>query len=89
MTPEDDYGHYSMIIEWEPSDRIYIVTVPELRGCMTHGETLEEAVRQGRDAIEGWIDAMRYWGRPVPPPRYFDLDSIGAPAEEPEVVSTR
>ena len=67
----NEHDRYTMILEWEPCDRIYIVTVPELSGCRTHGQTREEAVRQGRYAIEGWIDAMRYWGRPIPPPQYF------------------
>ena len=75
--------HYSMVLEWDPHDRIYIVTVPELPGCRTHGDTPEEAVRQGRDAIEGWIDAMRYWGRPIPRPRYFALQPVEEPASEP------
>lgn len=82
MNDQQDYGHYSMIIEWDPRDDIYIVTVPELPGCRTHGESLEEAVRQGRDAIEGWIDAMRYWGRPVPPPQYFAFDPVDAPVTD-------
>ena len=73
---------YSMAIEWEPEGGVFVVTVPELPGCRTHGETYEEAVQQGQEAIEGWIDALRHWGRPVPSPRFFDLDSIGAPAEE-------
>ncbi len=67
------YGHYSMVLEWDPRDQIYVVTVPELPGCRTHGDTLEEAVRQGRYAIESWVDAMRYWGRPIPEPKNFDL----------------
>lgn len=73
---------YSMVIAWEPEGGVFVVTVPELPGCMTHGETYEEAVQQGQEVIEGWIDAMRYWGRPVPGPRFFNLDSIGVPAEE-------
>lgn len=83
MTDNDEYGHYSMILEWDPGDRIYIVTVPELKGCRTHGATLEEAVRQGRDAIESWIDAMRYWGRPIPPPRHFAYETVAVPDKEP------
>jgi predicted RNase H-like HicB family nuclease len=49
----------------------YVVTVPELPGCMIHGKTYEEAIRQGRDAIESWIDANKYWGRPIPKPRFW------------------
>lgn len=62
---------YSMTIEWSDEDQLYIVTVPELPGCRTHGSTYEEAVEQGQEVIEGWIDAARGWGRPVPPPRTF------------------
>lgn len=82
MTPQDDYGHYSMTIEWDPDDRIYIVTVPELSGCRTHGETLEEAVQQGQYAIEGWIDANRHWGHPIPAPRHFAPDPAETMIEE-------
>jgi predicted RNase H-like HicB family nuclease len=77
------YGHYSMMLEWDPNDRIYVVTVPELPGCQTHGTTLEEAIRQGRDAYESWIDVAREIGKPIPPPRHFVLDSLPEPVAEP------
>ncbi len=76
---EDEYGRYSMIVEWDLHDRIYIVTVPELSGCRTHGDTLEDAVRQGRDAYESWIDTARELGRPIPPPKFIDLDGPNPP----------
>ena len=65
----EQYAHYSMIIQWSVEDNVYIVTVPELPGCKTHGATYEEAVKQGQDAIESWIDANRAWGNPIPAPR--------------------
>jgi len=34
--------HYSMIIQWDDQDEIYIVTVPELPGCKTHGKTIKK-----------------------------------------------
>lgn len=61
--------HYSMVIEWADEDQAFIVTVPELPGCQTHGATYEEAIRQGQDAIESWLDGVRALGRPVPEPR--------------------
>lgn len=69
---------YSMVIEWEPLDRIFVVTVPELPGCVTHGSTYEEAVAQAKEAIEGWIDAAREDGDPLPAPRYYQLNSADA-----------
>jgi predicted RNase H-like HicB family nuclease len=67
----EEHTRYSMILEWDPRDSIFVVTVPELPGCRTHGKTYEEAVKQGQEAIEGWTDAARAWGDPVPPPRIY------------------
>ena len=61
--------HYSMNVEWDPSDEIFVVTVPELPGCRTHGLTYEQAVRNAQNAIESWLDAARAWGTPIPEPR--------------------
>jgi predicted RNase H-like HicB family nuclease len=79
MTTANDAQHYSMLLEWDPHDDIYVVTVPELPGCHTHGETLEEAVKNGQEVIEAWIEAMQHWGRPIPPPRYYDLGEVETP----------
>ena len=62
---------YSMIIEWSDEDDAYIVTVPELPGCRTHGGSYEEAVKQGQDAIESWLGAAKANGESAPPPRTF------------------
>lgn len=71
MNSSHVYTHYSMVIQWSDDDDAYIVLVPELPGCITHGATYEEAVRQGQDAIESWIEANRAWGKPIPAPRVF------------------
>jgi predicted RNase H-like HicB family nuclease len=63
--------HYSMLIEWDPEDEIYVVTVPELPGCMTHGHTYEEAVQQGQDAVDSWIMVAKELSRPIPPPKGY------------------
>lgn len=70
------YEHYSMIIQWSERDQAYIVTVPELPGCRTHGATYEEAVQQGQDAIETWIEGSTSLGLPVPKPRYLLADAV-------------
>ncbi len=72
-TPDDAgaTSHYSLVIEWDPRDAIFVVTVPELEGCHTHGATYEEAVAQAQDAIWSWLDASRAWGLPIPPPHTY------------------
>ncbi len=68
-------AHYSMLIQWSDEDDTYVVSVPELPGCMTHGETYAEAVRQGEDAIATWLETARAWGDPIPPPRVLPARS--------------
>ena len=60
--------HYSINIQWSDEDQVYIATVPELPGCKTHGKTYEEALKQAKDAIEGWIEFAKELGRAIPPP---------------------
>ena len=67
----EEYRHYSMLLQWDPEDGIYVVTVPELPGCMSHGATYVEAVRQGQDAIDSWVAVSRSEGRPIPRPQVF------------------
>lgn len=62
---------YSMLIAWCDVDQIYVVSVPELPGCMTHGETHIEAVEMGEEAIATYLAGMRHFDRFVPPPRLF------------------
>ncbi len=62
---------YSMVIEWSDEDKASIVTVPELPGCVTLGETYEKAIQQGQDAIDSWLDAQYASGCPIPPPRIY------------------
>lgn len=44
----------------------YIVRVPALEGCVTQGETLEEARAMARDAIEGYLAVLQEEGLPIP-----------------------
>jgi len=43
----------------------YLVEFPDLPGCMSDGETVEEAIRNGHDAVRCWIAAMRQARRPI------------------------
>jgi predicted RNase H-like HicB family nuclease len=52
----------------DESGEYYFVTVQELSGCMSDGETLEEAHANIREAMEGWIETKIEAGLPVPLP---------------------
>ncbi len=44
----------------------YVVYVPALPGCATQGETFEEAQKNARDAIEGYLAAASELNEEVP-----------------------
>jgi antitoxin HicB len=46
----------------------FLAIVPDLPGCMSDGETPEEALANVHDAIAAWIDEATALGRPVPKP---------------------
>ncbi|HET8909831.1 MAG TPA: type II toxin-antitoxin system HicB family antitoxin [Ktedonobacteraceae bacterium] len=64
-----DIKHYSIIIQWDNRDKIFIVRVPELPGCISHGQTYEEAFQQGQDAIDSWLLVAQQEGRAIPSPK--------------------
>lgn len=62
--------HYLLYIQWDPRDNIYVVTVPELHGCRTHGDTHKEAIENALELIEMWIEDAQKTGEPIPPPMF-------------------
>ncbi|MGH2460024.1 MAG: type II toxin-antitoxin system HicB family antitoxin [Chloroflexota bacterium] len=60
-----DY-QYTIILHPEPEAGAYSVTVPALPGCVTQGETLEEAIAMAKDAIRLYLASLLAEGQPVP-----------------------
>lgn len=66
---ETDIPRYSMTLTWDEESGVYVVSVPELPGLLTHGETYEEAARKGAAFIETWVLTLRGEGDQLPPAR--------------------
>lgn len=60
---------YEIIMYWSDEDAAFVADVPELPGCMAHGETQELALRNIQAAMSAWIEVARELGRTVPEPR--------------------
>jgi predicted RNase H-like HicB family nuclease len=60
---------YEMIIWWSAEDDAYVVDVPELPGCMAHGTTRQEAIKNAEDAIRFWIKTAKEDGLEILQPR--------------------
>ena len=56
---------YTAVFDPQPEGG-YTVTVPALPGCVTEGETLEEARRMAKDAILCYIESLAKHGGVVP-----------------------
>jgi predicted RNase H-like HicB family nuclease len=57
---------YAIVIE--KAENNYAAYVPDLPGCVTTGETIEEVEQQIREAIEFHIRGLREDGSPIPEP---------------------
>ena len=60
--------HYPIVIDKDP-DSDYGVTVPDLPGCFTVGDTIEEVLKQAREAIECHLEGLLLHGDPIPEPK--------------------
>ena len=59
---------YAIILYWSNEDDAFVAEVPELPGCMAHGETQEAALKNVNQAIALWIDTAQEFGDPIPEP---------------------
>ena len=68
---------YTVIFEPQPEGG-YTATVPALPGCVTEGETLQEAKEMAEDAIRCYVESLIKHNEPVPK----DVTISGKPAIE-------
>jgi predicted RNase H-like HicB family nuclease len=62
-------NRYETVICWSDEDQAFIADVPELPGCMAHGDTAQEALACAQDAIALWIETAKEFGDSVPEPK--------------------
>lgn len=68
---------YSMTVQWSDDDRLFLVTIPEFSDRVvmpcTHGKTREEAIRNGEEIIEMYLDAWQSEGESIPKPKTLQI----------------
>lgn len=62
-------NRYEIIIFWSTEDGTYIAEVPELPGCIAHGDTQAGALVNAQAAIELWLETAREFGDSIPEPK--------------------
>lgn len=56
---------YRILLRKEPEGG-YTVTVPSLPGCVTYGESIEEATEMIKEAIELYLESLKYHHDEIP-----------------------
>lgn len=72
VVPQHSFEAYTHIVSPIPAEDGggFLVTFPDLPGCMSDGETEQEAVSNARDAFSAWVSARVDAGEAVPAPDY-------------------
>jgi len=60
---------YEVVIYWSDEDEAFVAEVPELPGCMAHGDSYESALANAQSAIELWVETAHEFGDPIPEPK--------------------
>ena len=58
------------VVIYPGENGLWVAECPSLPGCITQGETKEEALSNIREAIHGYIKALEEDGLPVPSDRF-------------------
>ena len=61
-----DVMKFRTIIE-QDEDGMFIAECPALPGCISQGKTREEALKNIKDAIHGYLESLKKHDEPVPP----------------------
>ncbi len=57
--------NYKLLLKKEPEGG-YTVTVPSLEGCVTYGETVDDCIKNAREAIELYVETLKEFNEPIP-----------------------
>ncbi len=62
-------SRYEMIVWWSAEDNAFVVDVPELPGCMAHGNTRTEAIANAEEAVAFWLQTAKEDRIAIPEPK--------------------
>jgi len=57
---------FEIVVEKEPEDEGYLAFRPTLPGCFSNGNTIEDARRNMREAVQQHIESLLAHGQPIP-----------------------
>jgi antitoxin HicB len=60
---------YKFVCQYDPDDKVYVVRYPELRGCVAHGKTVEDALSRAEKFKREWLQTALEAGDQIPEPQ--------------------
>ena len=61
------------VIIYPGEDGFWVVECPSLPGCVSQGKSREEAIANIKEAIEGYVEALKEDGLAIPPETFEAL----------------
>jgi len=78
---------YPAKITYEKEDKSFLVEFPDLKGCLTEGKTIEEALKNAKEALSGYLASIFERGYSIPEPSSLKGKNIYFIEPEPAVVT--
>jgi len=66
---------YRVLIE-QDEDEVFVAEVPALPGCISQGNTRDEALKNIQEAIAVYLESLEAHNEPVPPSIYEELVDV-------------
>ena len=68
---------YRILVEAD-EDGVFVAECPTLPGCVSQGKTRAEALKNVKDAIQGYLASLKKHNEPIPPSVYEEVVEINA-----------
>jgi len=66
---------FRILIE-QDEDGVFVVEVPSLPGCVSQGNTRQEAIENAKEAITAYLESLAAHDEPIPPPIAEELVEV-------------
>lgn len=84
ISPPFPFDAYTRVLAPLPKEEGggFMISFPDLPGCVSDGETEQEALENGQDAFLAWVSARADQGKDIPEPKtkpvgYVEADASG------------
>lgn len=68
---------YRIVLE-QDEEGVYVAECPSLPGCVSQGKTRNEALKNIKDAIQGYLESLKNHNEPIPPSIEEEMVEVNA-----------